>query len=352
MIFCISGLKEGKFQFVFASPESALKPYWKNVYVSTIWQSRLILIAVDEAHCITEWGDDFRKEYQQLSELRSFFSVPILALTATTTVKVKDEIIKHLQLCEEETDVIYKSPDRPNIYLDIIKKESSEYEVCLKWLIDHIMENGVNSKKIVIYCRSIDTVSEIFLSVKSCLGLDAYANKQQDVSNLLVEMFHKSTHADSKNRILLEFKKQSSNIRCLIATAALGMGIDIRDIDLIVHIGCPKSVLSYWQEAGRCARDGRLGFSLIFYDNFTLAMKNTSKEMGDIIRNLNSRCIREQILEVMTVGDKIVAKSKPCAGCSVDQCGCAACKCCSVCSSKCPCASKSNFGLHEFLSRV
>jgi ATP-dependent DNA helicase RecQ len=70
-------------------------------------------------------------------------------------------------------------------------------------------------------------------------------------------MYHKSTHQDSKERILTEFKSGSSRIRCIITTVALGMGLDIRDVQLVVHIGCPKSILSYWQEAGRCARDGR-----------------------------------------------------------------------------------------------
>jgi superfamily II DNA helicase RecQ len=83
-------------------------------------------------------------------------------------------------------------------------------------------------------------------------------------------MFHKSTYQDSKDRIISEVKSNNSTIRCLVATVALGMGLDIRDVDLIVHVSCPKSALSYWQEAGRCARDGRNGFSLILYDHTSL----------------------------------------------------------------------------------
>jgi ATP-dependent DNA helicase RecQ len=75
------------------------------------------LIAIDEAHCVSEWGDDFRKEYQQLFELRSFFKVPVMALTATSTKKGKVDIMEHLQLMEDNTDVIFKSPDKPNIFL-------------------------------------------------------------------------------------------------------------------------------------------------------------------------------------------------------------------------------------------
>ena len=89
----------------------------------------------------------------------------------------------------------------------------------------------------------------------------------------MVEIHHKSTHQDSKERILTEFKTGSSRIRCIIAIVALRLGLDIRDVQLVVHFGCPKSILSYWQEAGRCARDRRQGCSLILYDGFTLALK-------------------------------------------------------------------------------
>ena len=79
------------------------------------------------------------------------------------------------------------------------------------------------------------------------------------------------------------------------------MGVDVRDIDMVVHIGCPKSVLSYWQEAWRCARDGRQGYALIIYDNFTLSMKSTNKNISDIIKNIDKKCIKQQIIDVLTV---------------------------------------------------
>ena len=84
------------------------------------------------------------------------------------------------------------------------------------------------------------------------------------------------------------------------------MGLDIRDVELVVHIGCPKSILSYWQEAGRCARDGRPGFSLILFDGFTLSLKSTDKDMASIVKNETKTCIRKQILE--TLGDENISK--------------------------------------------
>ncbi|CAG2236210.1 recQ [Mytilus edulis] len=346
----LRGISNGEYNLIFSSPESVLKPFWKKVFLGSIWQSRLCMICVDEAHCISEWGEDFRTDYQSLHELRSFFSAPVMALTATSTQKVKDDIMETLQLTDVDTDIIFKSPDRPNIFIEIRKRDSTDFEISLKWLIDYIRENGVNSKKIVVYCRSIDRVSDLFLCLKDNLELHAYANQEKKASNLLVEMFHKSTSEDSKERILKEFKREDSRIRCLIATVALGMGLDIRDIDLVIHIGCPKSVLSYWQEAGRCARDGRDGFSFVLYDNFTLSLKTTGKCIRDIIKN-TSTCIRRQIVNSLTVDNfkEDTLDTKKCEGCDLQQCRCPACKCCAECSKNCTCQERSKFSVEEFL---
>lgn len=91
--------------------------------------------------------------------------------------------------------------------------------------------------------------------------------------------------------------KRNRQIRCLIAIVALGMVIDVRDIDLVINFDCPKSVISYWQEAGRCARDGRQGYALIIYDNFTLSIITTGKGISDIINSADKICIRQQIVD-------------------------------------------------------
>ena len=95
----------------------------------------------------------------------------------------------------------------------------------------------------------------------------------------MLEMFQKSTHQDSKDRIMNEFRSENSAIRYVVATVALGVGVNIKDIDLIIHIGCPKSVMSYWQEAGRCGRDGRKGMSVIMHDGFTLSIRKKGKDL-------------------------------------------------------------------------
>ena len=143
-------------------------------------------------------------------------------------------------------------------------------------------------------------------------------------------MYHKSTHQDSKDRSINEFKKGDSHIRCIVATVTLGMGLDIRDVDLVMHIGCPKTLVSYWQDSGRCAR---AGYSLVLYDKFTLSLKTTEKEVAQLILNKDEKCIRQEILKWImrfTVSVQHV-------------------QCCSICRKKCPCQENLKFDIHEFL---
>lgn len=198
--YYFTGLANGIYRFVFASPESVLKPKWRSMFLSEVWQRQLTCLVFDEAHCISEWGEDFRTDYRHLAQLRSFFRVPVMALTATSTEQIKKDIMTVLQLTDENTDVISKSANRENIYLDCQKKKSSDYELELKWLTEYLKSNGKESKKIIIYCRSIDVVSEIFICIKQSLGNYAYVDKEEKSCNLIVEMFHKCTHESSKKK--------------------------------------------------------------------------------------------------------------------------------------------------------
>ena len=126
------------------------------------------------------------------------------------------------------------------------------------------------------------------------------------------------------------------------------MGLDIRDVQLVVHIGCPKSILSYWQEAGRCARDGRQGFSLILCDGFTLALKTTDKDMAAVVKNDSKTCIRKLILETLVDENMSISRTSSCEGCDLQICPCSACKCCSVCASKCKCQERCKFDVDSF----
>ena len=211
----------------------------------------------------------------------------------------------------------------------------------MNWLIEHMRRNGKDSKKTLIYCRSIDSVANVYLTLRDSLGKMAYFNQDVKEGNQMVEMYHKSTHQESKERILNDFKSKDGIIRYLVATVALGMGVDVRDIDVVIHYGCPKSVLSYWQEAGRCARDGRQGLSVIYYDNFTLSLKSTESGISETVRTSKSDCIRKKILGKLALNDSDLPKENSvCLGCGSNPCDCQSCKCCAFCSGKCQCPNK------------
>ncbi|XP_033747061.1 ATP-dependent DNA helicase RecQ-like [Pecten maximus] len=340
----IKMVKQGCFNFVFSSPETALKPFWKDVFMSNTWREKSLALVIDEAHCISEWGENFRKEFKHLHELRSAIRAPVLALTATSTNAVKADILKCLQI--EDAHIVHRSPDRPNIFIDFQKAESTEIEKKCEWIVNHLRENNSAAKKIIIYCRSIDRVSQVFILLRSCLGIDAYANRIKDSNHALIDMFHSSIHENSKPEILRLFQDPNSNLSCLVATVALAMGIQIDDVDIVMHLGSPKTVLSYWQEAGRCARDGRPGYSYVLYDNFTLSGKGTSKDLKKIVED--SGCFRQNILRYL--GDnEFTNDSEICEGhCGTDRCLCTKCMCCSSCRGSCLCNISNKFSVIKF----
>ncbi|CAC5401108.1 unnamed protein product [Mytilus coruscus] len=145
------------------------------------------------------------------------------------------------------------------------------------------------SPKTLIFCRSIPTVAEIFLLINDELGEKRFCGDYR-----LVEMFHSAIPEDRKKYILEEFKKTDSKIRCVIATVAFGMGIDIPDIRNVVHWGAPKSILSYWQEVGRCARDGKDGVAVCYAYARSLHKNITSSDVVDMVKSTS--CVRRATL--------------------------------------------------------
>ncbi|KAL3847593.1 hypothetical protein ACJMK2_018496 [Sinanodonta woodiana] len=147
-------------------------------------------------------------------------------------------------------------------------------------------------------------------------------------------MYHSSTDKETQDRIIKEFRRSASIIRCLVATVAFGMGIQISDVDIVIHWGCPKSILSYWQEIGRCARDGRKG--LLPYK--TSMLKTTDINMIEVVKN-RQVCFRRKILDAswITELDKLPTDLKECSTGSCNICSCDKCNCCVNCCNTCQC---------------
>lgn len=149
-------ISAGKYSIVFSSPEAVLSPgLWRRSLTRGVFHRRMKAVIIDEAHCITEWGGEFRTQYSKLSELRSVFpeTTTFVALTATATKSMVREIIKKLQMVLSETTVVSLLPDRTNITYHVRKSTKSMTE--LDWLVSDLKTNGMTTKKTIVYCRNI-----------------------------------------------------------------------------------------------------------------------------------------------------------------------------------------------------
>jgi len=173
-----------------------------------------------------------------------------VALSATVTEEVYTDVVISLHLRVDNTCVIALPPDRQNVYLDVINHSCMSVEADLEWLALAVETEQQNMQKTVVFCKSINSVADIYEWLVDRLG-----GARGDVGRL-VSVFHAHISDNLRQYVMTEFRKPQSAIRVLIATVAFGLGIDIPDIAVVVHWGQLSSVMTYWQQIGRCGRDG------------------------------------------------------------------------------------------------
>lgn len=230
-------IKDGRTKILYVAPESLTKK--ENVEFLT--DIKISFFAIDEAHCISEWGHDFRPEYRRL---RTIFDeikrVPVIALTATATEKVQEDILKNLDIPDART--FKASFNRPNLYYEVRPKRDVGREIT-KFVKQHAGRSGI------IYCLSRKKVEEVAqtLVVNGIKALPYHAGMDA------------SQRADHQDQFLME------DVDVIVATIAFGMGIDKPDVRFVIHHDIPKSLESYYQETGRGGRDGGEGKCVAFY---------------------------------------------------------------------------------------
>lgn len=277
-----SELLENRISILYVAPERIVLPD----FLSFLQNLNVNLIAIDEAHCISEWGHDFRPGYRQLKLLKEHLpNIPLIAMTATAISEVQKDIVTQLKLSNPKH--YNASLNRSNLFYQIKPKDAA-YQQLLQYLEDHNKDSGI------IYCQSRKDT-------------DNLANKLQ-LDGHRVLPYHAGLSSNSRTETQEKFVKD--DVEIIVATIAFGMGIDKSNIRFVIHYDLPKNLESYYQETGRAGRDGEKSDCILFYsygdkwkiDHFINKKENetekriASQKLSDMIKFCESTTCRRKIL--------------------------------------------------------
>jgi len=253
-----SDIENGITKLLYVAPESLIK----EEYVNFLKKQTISFVAIDEAHCISEWGHDFRPEYRNLKHIiKQIDNVPVIGLTATATEKVQEDILKTLGITDATT--FKASFNRPNLFYEVRPKTKDVEKDIIRFVKQRQGKSGI------IYCLSRKKVEEI--------------SQVLQVNNIKAVPYHAGLDAKTRARHQDMFLMEDCDV--VVATIAFGMGIDKPDVRFVIHHDIPKSLESYYQETGRAGRDDGEGYCLAFY---------AYKDIEKLEKFMSSKPIAEQ----------------------------------------------------------
>ncbi len=257
-----SSLLKNKIKILYVAPERIANPSFLEI----LKRIKISLIAIDEAHCVSEWGHDFRPEYRNLKLLRDFSpKAPVIAMTATAVSEVQEDLLSQLNLNHPK---IYKrSLNRKNLFYEVRKKNTNSFIELINYLSKHKKDCGI------IYCYSRKSVESL-------------AGKLQEL-NYQASAYHAGMNSKIREEVQNKFIKEE--IKIVVATIAFGMGIDKSNIRFVIHYNLPKNLESYYQETGRAGRDGNPSDCILFFSEgdrrkieyFIEKKEGTQKEIAE-----------------------------------------------------------------------
>ncbi|XP_028417517.1 uncharacterized protein LOC114541921 [Dendronephthya gigantea] len=273
-----NNLRVGAYNIVFAHPETLISSkYGRELLLSNIYQENVVAIVVDEAHCIVEWGKDFRKDYGKLGVLCALFpDVPCLAMTATANRMDMKAIQDSLGL--KNCISIVANPDRKNIFYSKIFRSGQDIDA-VKSILEPIAIGLLQEKNqypLTILYTPLKICGFAYKLFEHILGPQQYypPGAKPTPSNRLFAQFHAPQTDQMKEEILKQLCSKRSIIRVVFATVAIGMGVDIPNIRQVIHVGPPYSVKAYFQETGRAGRDGKPSTASLYYNNRDIGKKS------------------------------------------------------------------------------
>ncbi len=282
----IQALRRGEIKLLYLAPERLLSPGFVDSFLQPLQETvGISAFTIDEAHCVSEWGHDFRPEYRQLSRLREWFpDVPVLAFTATATHRVREDIARQLALNDPALHLA--SFNRPNLYYAVKPRGGRAFDELLGHIRYHNKGSGI------VYCLSRKRVDEIAADLQAA-GVSALP-------------YHAGLSGDTRRENQDRYIRD--DVQVMVATVAFGMGINKPDVRWVVHYDLPKTMEGYYQEAGRAGRDGEPASCVLYFGmgdirtaEFLIAQK-VHPQTGDPLED-EQRIARQQLRQVLDYAD-------------------------------------------------